>query len=135
MQNEEGEEEKIHDDVSWNMVDLFDDGEDSDLDEPENDIVDQRNIYQLHHQQVFSDDEDHDEKKVYTTLSNVSHINCRKASKEGIDIFIVEMIFQVHSNYNMRNRTVNNDTSKSSGIFIKDITHKMIDDSTRRIVE
>lgn len=32
------------------------------------------------------------------------------------------MVLQVHSNYNLRN-----DTGKPSGIFIKDITQKMID--------
>lgn len=70
--------ENGHEDVSCNMVNLCDDGGESNLEEPENDIVDQRNIYQLHHQQVFLDDED----TVCTTLSSVDHINLRKPSKE-----------------------------------------------------
>ena len=41
------------------------------------------------------------------------------------------MVSQVHSNYNLRNRTVNNNTSKPPGIFIKDITHKMNNDTKK----
>ena len=41
------------------------------------------------------------------------------------------MISQFHSNYNLRNRIVNNDAGKPSNVFIKDITHKMNDESKR----
>lgn len=37
------------------------------------------------------------------------------------------MVSQVHSIYNLRNRTVNNIVGKASGIFIKDRNHKMHD--------
>lgn len=56
-------------------------------------------------------------------------------SKDEIYRISVEMISQVHRNYNLRNRIVNNDTGKSSSIFIKDITHKMKDDSKETRVE
>ena len=41
------------------------------------------------------------------------------------------MISQVHSNYNLRNRVVNNDAGKPSSVFIKDITHKMNDQNKK----
>ena len=51
--------------------------------------------------------------------------------KEEIDKITAEMISQVHSNYNLRNRTNKNDIGKSSSIFIKDITYKMKDDNKK----
>ena len=56
-------------------------------------------------------------------------------SKEEIDRITVEMISQVHSNYNLRNRTIRNDVGKPSSIFIKDITHKMKDKDKNSTIE
>ena len=56
-------------------------------------------------------------------------------SKEEIDKIIAEMISQVHSNYNLRNKTTRNYVGKPFGIFIKDITHKMKDDNKKNHVE
>lgn len=67
------------------MVNLCDDYEGSNLEEPKNDVIDQRNVYQLHHQLIFSDNKDCEEDKVCTTSSDIGHINLRKPSKEGID--------------------------------------------------
>lgn len=44
IQSEEGEEEKSHDGISCNIINLCDDGEESDLEEYEKYIVDQRNV-------------------------------------------------------------------------------------------
>lgn len=41
------------------------------------------------------------------------------------------MVSKVHSNYNLRNKTINNEVGKPSRIFIKDITHKMNDDNKK----
>ena len=54
-------------------------------------------------------------------------MNLRKPSNEEIDRITTEMVAQVHSTYNLRNRTVNNNVGKASRIFIKDITDKMDD--------
>ena len=125
---EEESEEKSHDDISCNMVSMCDDLIDSNAEERENDITSQRIAYHLHHQQVLSHDEGYDADKVCVISSNVGHTSLRMPSKEDIDRITVEMISQVHSNYNLRNRTVNNDARKPSSVFIKDITHKMNDE-------
>ncbi len=57
LQIEEEEEEKSHDDVSCNMVSMCNDCVDSDLEEIESDLGSKKIAYQLHHQQVFSDNE------------------------------------------------------------------------------
>ena len=57
----------------------------------------------------------------------VGHMNLRKPSKEEIDKITVEMVTKVQSTYNLRNRILNDNTSKSSSIFIKDVTHKSLD--------
>ena len=80
---------------------------------------------------MLSDDEGYDIDKVCVTSSDVGHTSLRMPSKEEIDRIIVEMISQVHSNYNLRNRIVNNDAGKPSSVFIKDITHKMNDESKK----
>lgn len=59
--------------------------------------------------------------------SEVGHMNLRKPSKDEIDKITIEMVAQVLSTYNLRNRTLNDNTSKSYGIFIKDVTHKSVD--------
>ena len=41
--------------------------------------------YQLHHQQVFSDEKNYDKDKVCNVSSNIENINFRIPSKEGID--------------------------------------------------
>lgn len=134
-QCEEGEEEKKdHDNVGYKMVNLCHDGEESNLEEPKNDVRSQRSVYQSYHQQVLSDNEGYDEEKLCATSSSVDHINIRQPSREEIEKITIEMISQVHSNYNLKNRTVNSDTSKPSGIFIKDITHKMTNDSKKVLV-
>ena len=51
--------------------------------------------------------------------------------KEEIDRITIEMISQVHSNYNLRSRIVNNDARNPSSVFIKDITHKMNDENKK----
>lgn len=56
-------------------------------------------------------------------------------SKEEFDKITAEMISQVHSNSTLRNRTINNDVGKTSGIFIKDITHKMKYENKKATVE
>ena len=53
-QNEEEEEGKNHDDVSFNMVSMCDNCMDSNLEETERDLANKRVSYQLHHQKVFS---------------------------------------------------------------------------------
>ena len=78
---------------------------------------------------MFSDDEGHDEHQVCVTSSEVGHVNLRMPYKEEIDWIIVEMISQVHSNYNWRKKIVNSDVGKPFGIFIKDITHKIKDEN------
>ena len=62
-------------------------------------------------------------------------MNLRMPSKEEIDRITVEMISQVYSNYNLRNQKIINDVGKPSGIFIKDITHKMKDEDKKAKVE
>ena len=84
---------------------------------------------------MFLDDEGHDEDQVCVTSSEVGHVSLRIPSKEEIDRITIEMISQVHSNYNLRNRTINNDVGKPSGIFIKDITHKMKDEDKKDDIE
>ena len=59
-QNEEEEEEKSHDDVSCNMVSMCSDCVDSNLEETKSDLENKRVAYQLHHQQVFLDNEGYD---------------------------------------------------------------------------
>ena len=115
------------------MVSMFDDYLDSDLEEHENDITIQRSTYQLHHQKVFLDDENYDKDKVCITSSTIDHINLRIPSKEEIDKITAQMISQVHSNYDLRSRTIGNDAIQPSSIFIKDTTHKMEDD--RKLVK
>ena len=83
---------------------MCDDFTDFDYEEPENDITSQRISYHLHHQQVLLDDESYDADKVCVTSSDVGHTSLRMPSKEEIDRITVEMISQVHSNYNLRNR-------------------------------
>ena len=84
---------------------------------------------------MFLDDEGHDEDQVCITSSEVGHVNLRMPSKEEINRIIAEMISQVHSNYNLRKRIVNNDVGKPSSIFIKDITHKTKDEDKKASVE
>ena len=60
-QNEEEEVEKGHDDISCNMVDTYNSSMDSDLEEVENDLEDKRVSYHLRHQQVFLDNEGHED--------------------------------------------------------------------------
>ena len=86
------EDEKSHDDVSCNMVSMFDDCIDSDLDKPDNDVTSHKIAYQTHHQKVFLDDENYDKDKVCNVSSIIEHINLRMPSKEEIDKIIVEMI-------------------------------------------
>ena len=81
-QSEEEEAEKNHDDISCNMVNICSNSMDSDLEEIENDLEDKRISYQLHHQQVFSDDEEHDEDQVCVASSKIGHVNLRMPSKE-----------------------------------------------------
>ena len=45
------------------------------------------------------------------------------------------MISQVHSNYNLRIRIIGSNVGKCFGIFIKDITHKMKDESNKTHTE
>ena len=113
------------------MASMCDDLTDSDAEEHENDITSQRITHHLYHQQVLSDDEGYDADKVCVTSSDVGHISLRMPSKEEIDRIIAEMISQVHSNYKLRNRTVDNDAGKPSSVFIKYITHKMNDESKK----
>ncbi len=80
---------------------------------------------------MLSDDEGYDTDKVCSTFSDVGLRSLRMPSKEKIDRVIAEMISQVHSNYNLRNRTINNDARKPSSVFIKDITHKMNNQNKR----
>ena len=131
IHNQEEEEEKSHDDASYNMVCMFDGYKKIDLEEYGNEIANQRDVYQLHHQKIFSDDENYDEDKVCVTFSVIDHVNLRMPSKEEIDRITIEMIYQVHINYSLRNGKVNDDARKSFGIFIKDITHKMKDESKK----
>ena len=132
--NEE-EDEKSHDDVSCNMVSMFDDCIDFDLDEHDDDVTSQRIAYQIHHQQIFSEDENYDKDKVCNISSNVENINLRMPSKEDIDKITGEMISEVHSNYSLRNQTIGNDITKTSGIFKKNITHEMEGDSKKTHIE
>ena len=80
------------------MVSMCSNSMDSDLEETKNDLEDKRVSYQLHHQQVFLDNEGHED-QVCVTSSEVSHVNLRMPSKEEIDRITAEMISQVHSNY------------------------------------
>ena len=107
---------------------------DSNLEEIQNDLKDKRISYQLHHQQVFSNNEEHED-HICVTSSKVGHVSLRMPSKEEIDRITTEMISQVHSDYNLRNWTIRNDIGKPSGIFIKDITHKMKDEDKKAKVE
>ena len=75
----------------------------------ENDVVSQRNVYQLHHQQVFLDDEYQHEDNVCNMMLAIECMDLRKPSNEEIDKITAEMIAQVHSTYNLRNRTINNE--------------------------
>ncbi len=109
------------------MVNTSDDLIDSDSEEPENDVTSQRIAYQLHHQQIFLDDEKNDTDKVCNTFYDVDFTNLRIPSKEEIDRITAKMISQVHSNYNLRNRAINNEAGRPSSVFIKDTTHKIND--------
>lgn len=108
---------------------------DYNLEETESDLENKKIAYQLHHQQVFLDNEGYDEDQVCVRSSIIGHVSLRVPSKEEIDRVIVEMISQVHSNYNLRNTIVNNEIGKTFGIFIKDITHKMKDEDKKASVE
>ena len=59
----------------------------------------------------------------------IHSIPCLIIFKNGkeIDRIIAEMISQVHSNYNLRNRAISNDAGRPSSVFIKVTTHKMND--------
>ena len=74
---------------------------------------------------MFSDSEDQDENVICNTLATTNHINLRKPSKEEIDRITSELVAQVQSTYNLRNRVVNGAPVKSSIIFIKDNTEKV----------
>ena len=80
------------------MVSMCSNFLDWDLEETKNDLEDKRVSYQLHHQQVFLDNERHDEDQVCVTYSKVGHVSLRMPSKEEIDRITIEMISQVHSN-------------------------------------
>ena len=126
---------KDHDDIGCNMVNMCSNSMDSDLEETENDLEDKRISYQLHHQQVFLDDEEHDEDQVCVASSEIGHVNLRMPSKEEIDRITTEMISQVQSNYKIIIGIVNNDVGKPSSILIKDITHTMKNEDKKASTE
>ena len=107
------------------MIHLCDINEESYIKEFEHDIADQRDLYHTYHQQVFSKNEDQDENVIWNTLTATHHINLRKPSTKEIDRITLEMVAQVQSTYNLRNRTINGALVKPRGIFIKDNTTKV----------
>ena len=56
--------------------------------------------------------------------SNIENISLKKPSKEEIDQITAEMVAQVQTNYNLRNRVVNDKANKTPRIFIKGVTQK-----------
>ena len=83
---------------------------------------------------MFLDNEGHED-QICVTSSEVGHVRLIISFKDEIDRIMAEMISQVHSDYNLRNWTIRNDIGKPSGIFIKDITHKMKDEDKKAKVE
>lgn len=136
VQNEEkGEELNQGDDVDSNMIHLCDTDVDFVIKGSEHDIEDQRDLYQIYHQQVFSDDEDRDQTIVCSTLDEKDHVNLRKPSKEEIDRITSELVAQVHSNYNLRNRVVNAVPVKPAGLFMKDTPVKRMNEVHKNVPE
>lgn len=117
------------------MIHLCDTDVDFQMKEPEHDVVDQRNLYQVYHQQVFSGDEDPDQTIICNTLVENDHVNLRKPSKEEIDQITSELVAQVHSNYNLRNRVVNAVPVKPAGLFMKDTPVKKTNEVHKNVPE
>lgn len=115
---------RVRKDAACNKINLCDNGEKSDLEDSEINI---RHMYQLNHQEVFSDDDDRNKDRMCNMISDIEKMNLRKPSNEEIDRITVEMVAHVHHSYSLRKRTINNVVEKASGIFIKDITYKMGD--------
>ena len=77
------------------MIHLCDSDGESDVNEPNHDITNQRMVYHTHHQQVFSDSEDQDENIICNTLSPANHIILKKPSIQEIDRITSELVAQV----------------------------------------
>ena len=60
------------------MIHLCDSDGESDVNESNCDISDQRAMYHTYHQQVFSDNEDQDENVICNTLAPTDHISLKK---------------------------------------------------------
>lgn len=134
---EDGREEELNqeDDVVSNIIHLCDTDVGFVMKGSEHDIEDQRNLYQVYHQQVFSDDEDPDQTIVCNTLDENDHVNLRKPSKEEIERITSELVAQVHSNYNLRNRVVNAAPVKPAGLFMKDTPAKGTNEVQKNVPE
>ena len=65
---------KKHEEVGYNMIKLCENGEESDLEDSKNDVTNQINIYQLHHQQIFLDDED----RMSNMILDLEHMNLKR---------------------------------------------------------
>lgn len=80
-------------------------------------ITYQRQNKQWHQQEVFLDSDDNTDKKSWGRNDMVS---LRRPYREEIKALTVAAIEQDKSNYNMRNRTINQDQGKSASMFIKE---------------
>lgn len=85
------------------MVSVCSDCVDYNFEDTKSDLKNKRVSYQLHHQQVFSNNEGYNKDQVCATSSEVDHVNLRISSKEEIDRVTLGMISHVYSNYNLRN--------------------------------
>ena len=74
------------------MINLCDSGEESDLEDSKIDVYSQRNMYQLHHQQVFSNDEDQNEDRICNMISdkvNFKQLPSKKRYKNIGESYII----------------------------------------------
>ncbi|OYD05966.1 hypothetical protein CHM34_18850 [Paludifilum halophilum] len=68
--------------MTYNMINLCYNGEEIDLEDSEIGVSSQINMYQLHHQQVLSDNKDQNKDTMYNMILDFEHVNLRKPSNE-----------------------------------------------------
>lgn len=88
------------------------------------DVTYQKHNKQVHHQEIFVDCEDNVDMRTWRRDNVVS---LRRCPNEEIKALIVVVMEQAKSNYNLRNRVVNQDQGKPAGIFIKESGPKNFD--------
>lgn len=96
----------------------------SDSDETDLDVDYQRCAYEDYHQKIFSDNEAEVDNRACNVTSEKNSMNLRKPSTEEINIITGQMVSQVQSGYDLRNKTVNNNGTKAANIFMKDKINK-----------